>query len=61
MCRIYACIVGAEQNVDSREPHDGCLECCRRRLVEVWKLEGNTCPVCAAGTFVQDPDSFAVS
>ena len=52
---------GAEQKVDSREPHENCLKCGQQRLVEIWNLEGHTCPSCRVGTFIQDPNWFTIS
>jgi Zn finger protein HypA/HybF involved in hydrogenase expression len=52
---------GTEQAVDSLKPRIRCRKCRREGLVDLWELEGQPCPRCGEGHFIEDPSRFAIS
>lgn len=52
---------GAEQMVDSRDPHTACRACGAEQLHDTWRLEGKDCPWCAEGVLRRDPRVHMIS
>ena len=52
---------GKEFMVDSRAPIAACPKCHSSEIADTFHLDGRTCPYCAEGIFVRDPDFFAIS
>ena len=52
---------GTESKIDSRNDCKVCTECGSEKVVDTFRLEGVTCPICKDGHFVSDKDFHCVS
>ena len=52
---------GCEFIVDSRAPTSVCPECHSGDIVDLFDLEGKSCPTCKMGHFELDQDNIAIS
>lgn len=52
---------GAETTIDAADVPAPCPQCGQREVVDLWELDGRTCPWCKTGTFAADLGPFMVS
>jgi DNA-directed RNA polymerase subunit RPC12/RpoP len=60
--RPHLCLdCGNELTIDSRSPVTSCARCLGTRVIDVFELDGRSCPYCKKGCFVADPNWHPIS